>query len=457
MSSILENGIIDSVGKIVPTAVANNPQRNSLRFRPTGDDEQKIVEQLLRSEKCNFALIEHGFSSTASSPNASTVRNRLPAAWELLAELVTAQPKGDVERHLVVLLNSLESMGRYLDDDRESLREYVSHMQLYSMMPVYLGLDRRDPTEALQKSIALARESVALVVLDRVLESELFELLTEPAFVDSPPCVALDQSLKIRIDQIVLRLDERASLGTKSAASPVHLRPTKEYCEGYWSIVKQWKAKAAHIRIPPKLSIGAIAWPKVTEHWARLSQALLDVSEVVEAQTPVAEFVEIRSSNDPQLSETLDSHLQRCRSEHGCMALVVVQLIAPDDPKSNASNSNRLPDWQRVVIEELRKATDGSASRGFICQAGELALIIDGLERNEVTAVLREVLKVACQPSQVVSKMIETPDLPLVCGVACVNSPSKGFKLDQLTNSAWRCLEAAKTQGAGAVKSIEVF
>lgn len=457
MSSVLQNGTIDPVGTIVPTAVAPKPQRDSFSARPPADREHKIVGQILRSEKCNFALIEQGFSSTDASPNANTVRNRLPAAWSLLAELVTAQPKGDVERHLVLLLISLESMGRDLADDRESLGEYVRHMQLYSMMPVYLSLDRRDPTDALQKSIALARESVALVDLDRVLEAELFELLTEPAFVDNPPCVALDEALKIRIDGIVLRLDERANLATKSRSASVHLRPIKEYCEGYWSIVKQWKEKAAHIRIPPKLSIGAIAWPKVTEHWARLSHALLDVSEVVEAPTLVDEFVEIRSSNDPQLSETLDSHLQRCRSDHGSMALVVVQLVSQDEPKSNASNSNRLPDWQRVVIEELRKATDGSASRGFICQAGELALIVDGLERNEVTAVLREVLEVACKPSQVVSKMIETPDLPLVCGVACVTSPSKGFKIDHLTNSAWRCLEAAKTQGAGAVKSLEVF
>jgi len=454
MSSVLENGKIDSASPIVPIAIDRSSNAGVAKLQ---NREQRIADRLFLGDFGNVATIGKVARSLVLVDGRDSARSRLPSAWGLLTELVADKPKGEVERQLNLLLHSLDSMSQDLVNEREAHREYVGHLQLYSMMPVYLCLDRRNPSHALQESIALARESIVLVDLDEALEAELFELLAEPAFTDSPPCIAIGEALNIRLDYITARLDERARSTAKTRAASAHLRPSKEHCEGYWSIVKQWKEKAAHLRIPSKLSIGSIAWPKVLEHWTRLSNALLDIVEANDTLTPQAEFVEIRSSNDPQLSETLDSHLQRCRSEHGSMALVVVQMIKPEEAGENSASSIRLPEWQRVVIEQLHKATDGSASRGFVCQAGELALIVDGMERNEVTAVLREVLEIACRPIEVVSQMIETPDLPLVCGVACVTSPSKGFKIDQLTNTAWRCLEAAKTQGAGAVKSLEVY
>ena len=109
------------------------------------------------------------------------------------------------------------------------------------------------------------------------------------------------------------------------------------------------------------------------------------------------------------------------------------------------------------MIERLHEETGGRTTRGFICEGGELALIVDDLARNEVTAILRETLEYASQPSDLVSSMVDTPHTPLVCGVACVASPSKRFQIDQLIDSAWRCLAASKLQGPGTVKSLEVF
>ena len=201
-------------------------------------------------------------------------------------------------------------------------------------------------------------------------------------------------------------------------------------------------------------------WPKVRDHWSRLSQSLLQVNiteSEPESKSAADDFVEIRSANDPQLEKTLDIQLQRCSDEHGSMALVVIKVIEhPDQPQKRPSD-HRLPKWQETVIERLRIATDGQTTRGFICDAGELALIIDDLDRNEVSAVIREILEAASLPHNAASSMVEMPRIPIVCGIACVASPSKRFQIDQLIQSAWRCLDAAKLQGPGAVKSIEVF
>ena len=54
-------------------------------------------------------------------------------------------------------------------------------------------------------------------------------------------------------------------------------------------------------------------------------------------------------------------------------------------------------------------------------------------------------------------KFVETTKIGIVCGLACVETPSKRFKIEQLIEASWRCLSAAKNQGAGAVKSIEAY
>jgi hypothetical protein len=184
---------------------------------------------------------------------------------------------------------------------------------------------------------------------------------------------------------------------------------------------------------------------------------LLEVRADAEVITSDDDFIEIRDSNDPQLAETLDIQLQRCRETQGSMSLVVVKVLEQPDQRSNKASENRLPQWQETVIESLRTATDGQATRGFQCESNELTLVIDDLDRNEVSAIMREVIEVASRPHEAASLMVDSPRIPIVCGIACVASPSKRFQIGQLIHSAWRCLDAAKLQGPGTVKSIEVF
>ncbi|MDZ4852160.1 MAG: hypothetical protein SGI77_22965 [Pirellulaceae bacterium] len=457
---------IDSNGFAVSVVLGDQPGRFAANVDGPQSGEGKLAIRLSTAEKHCGLLIQQYCEPTASDTSRKRADSRRSATLSHLLELLDRSEEGNPVlheehlQHLALLLDCLEVMSSQTDCDRSSLREYVESVQLYSMLPLYLDLTSNDCGFALEDSITLACESVALLDIDKLLESELFELLSEPGFTNRPPCVAIQDALNLKLHHIVDELVKPTLNRTHRRFPKASERLTSVRREGYWSIVKQWRKPTAHLRIPASLSVGQVAWPRVREHWTTLTQRLLRTEESRKSPPTtiaVPEFVEIRSSNDPKLAETLDTQLQRCRERHSSMSLVVVKILVQPGLDQPTSNDDRLMSWQSIVIERLREATDGSTTRGFICAAGELALIVDDMDRGEVTGVLREVLEAASEPQEVVSKMIEVPKIPLVCGVACVTSPSKKFKIDQLTAAAWRCLDAAKSQGPGAVKSLEVF
>lgn len=171
-----------------------------------------------------------------------------------------------------------------------------------------------------------------------------------------------------------------------------------------------------------------------------------------------AEIIELRSANDPQLATRLDAQLIRCRDTQGSLALAVVKQVKSSEKHSGSQGIHPgLLDWQSYLIDELTEATDNRLARGFVTGNGELALIVEDTDRNELTQIIREAVDKMTRVAALTVDMIERPSIALASGIACVTSPSKSFKIDQLVQAAWRCLTAAESQGAGAVKSIEVY
>ena len=453
MTGFVENSATVPAGTIAPFVKISL----SAAAQSTPNDVEKRIALHLANAGCRiFHAVEHG-SKLSNGENGTTSIKRFPLAWNVLSELVETPNRNVVEDRLALLLHCLDAIGQPNGHQRSAMRDYSAWMQLFTMLPLYLRLDNCEFVSAIDESLFIAYQAVSLIDLDHALESELFELLTESSFLNQPPSIALQNALNVDLGKLVEEFSAQAKQPSNDLSKPIGRRPSSERSEGYWSIVQQWTGGAAHLRIPTKLSIGKVLWPKVREHWSRLSQALLEVHVEPENHSTANDFVEIRSSNDPQLAQTLDIQLQRCRDEQGSMALVVMKLLEnPEHPQKRPSE-HRLPKWQETVIEQLRVATDGQTTRGFISDAGELSLIIDDLDRNEVSGIIREILEVASQPQDTASLMVEIPRIPIVCGIACVASPSKRFQIDQLIHSAWRCLDAAKLQGPGSVKSIEVF
>lgn len=162
--------------------------------------------------------------------------------------------------------------------------------------------------------------------------------------------------------------------------------------------------------------------------------------------------VELRSSNDPKLLRTLEQQLSECRIRQGSMALVVVRLLEGECAPPEGS----LAPWQLAFVTAIREQTDCEELRGFIMPSGEVAMILEDVDRGEATNIARESMgQASVADCQHVLSSTET--LALIAGIAYVSEPNRGFRLQQLTDAAWRCLEGAVAQGAGAAKSLEVF
>jgi hypothetical protein len=172
------------------------------------------------------------------------------------------------------------------------------------------------------------------------------------------------------------------------------------------------------------------------------------------------DIIEIRSSNDPELARNLDVHLQRCRERSGSLALVVVRCKA--DEKTTSSGPSGTPkgvltSWQLDIISALQSSLEHRKMYGFHTTDGEIALIMEDVDRSEVTALVRKVIEQEAVVDDHETRLLDQAGLPLYSGIACVHAPSKSFRLAQLTESAWRCLDASTRQPPGSVKSIEVY
>ncbi|MCY2975126.1 MAG: hypothetical protein NTW52_10730 [Planctomycetota bacterium] len=172
------------------------------------------------------------------------------------------------------------------------------------------------------------------------------------------------------------------------------------------------------------------------------------------------DIIEIRSSNDPELARNLDVHLQRCRERSGSLALVVVQCKSEEKSNSAGQSGNAkgsLTSWQLDIISALQSSLEHRKMYGFHTTDGEIALIMEDVDRSEVTSLVRKVIEQEAVVDDHETRLLDQAGLPLYSGIACVHAPSKSFRLAQLTESAWRCLDASTRQPPGSVKSIEVY
>jgi hypothetical protein len=146
--------------------------------------------------------------------------------------------------------------------------------------------------------------------------------------------------------------------------------------------------------------------------------------------------------------------LQQCRSDQGVLAIVVVRHTESNADKSDSEILIR--PWQLQFLEAMDSNIESASVRGFVTDAGELALVFENSERTELAQAARDSF---AQLNQVLStqSLSTNRPTPLIAGVSAVNAPSRSFRVEQLIESAWRCLDGAAAQGAGAVKSIEVF
>lgn len=167
-------------------------------------------------------------------------------------------------------------------------------------------------------------------------------------------------------------------------------------------------------------------------------------------------LVEIRTANDPLLQENLERLLDDCRMNQGILSIVVVRLHL--DKGAGLPNTNgELHRWQSEYIRVLEPLTEPLSISGFLSENGDLALVIQDIERSEMVQIVRDGFA-ELNRSMVASRSLATNrPTPFVAGISTVSGPSRSFAITQLIDAAWRCLDGAIVQGAGSVKSLEVF
>ncbi|MBM3964559.1 MAG: hypothetical protein FJ308_05750 [Planctomycetes bacterium] len=167
-------------------------------------------------------------------------------------------------------------------------------------------------------------------------------------------------------------------------------------------------------------------------------------------------LVEMRSANDPLLQENLGRLLDDCRMKQGILSIVVVRLHI-DKGAGLPNPTGELHRWQSEYIRVLEPLTGPPSISGFLSENGDLALVIQDIERSEIVQIVRDGFAELNQ-SMVASRSLATKrPTPFVAGISTVSGPSRSFAITQLIDAAWRCLDGAIAQGGGSVKSLEVF
>jgi hypothetical protein len=172
--------------------------------------------------------------------------------------------------------------------------------------------------------------------------------------------------------------------------------------------------------------------------------------------------------DDNELRLRLDSILNEARNLEVPVNLVVIRELKPvestaariDGDLEMQNSPSRV--WLEQVCNELSETHDECEfSKLLSVRSGELIYVQGGGDRLKLMPWIRTVLdgSAASLSNEMVSLDVDQGQAPngLVAGLASVGRPNKSFRSTALLQAALRCLEAAQRQGAGAIKSIEVF
>jgi hypothetical protein len=169
---------------------------------------------------------------------------------------------------------------------------------------------------------------------------------------------------------------------------------------------------------------------------------------------------------DNGLRDYLESLLGEARNLEIPLNLVIIRELKRNEPASSKNSSSKAKSSARVWLERVcdgldEPHEDSEFYKLVSIASGELIYIQGGGDRLKLMPMIRLILDQTATlfANEVVSVDGELEAVPngLVAGLASVGRANKSFRSLTLLQASLRCLEAAKRQGAGAIKSIEVF
>jgi hypothetical protein len=436
---------------------------------------------------------------------------------ELILELIKSSeanerdlPSGTKQRDLqlgVGFARSLRWIHRFQTDSDDL---FLRRVLLKSLMPMYVAAGHGRVGSSLQETLSLLQSACTLFELDRIASDDDLSNWLRNGNPTADPHQSIAKSFRVSLDLVsngmwnTLRRKYHPSLNNNNSA---HAPASPKHHSAWWSLACQLSNHKSQIAIPAEIGAGVIAWDKLLDHWQQVLDAISVEESTADAHNqssgptgqmastaseseqttsnnrnaprlPEADgddkltrtspppaptkfdfandhrFVEIRSSKDPQLSTLLDQLLMQSRNDQGLLSLIVVKKLGSES--NGKPGTSDIQNWQSNFIRHMDARGESSNVRGFISDEGELSLVFQDVERSELAQWVRDSFARISQigdNSQLATQVAQ----PLVAGVATVHAPSRSFRIEQLIQAAWRCLDGATNQGAGAVKTIEVF
>ena len=436
---------------------------------------------------CVRFLVDIPAPSPAGSQQILNAKDSVCTIEDLITELLSSSLVNDnIQSHTGVHYQRISAGLTDLIKNLYLLKESygVNHSRrvlLRPLIPIYLSAGQGKLGTGLGDTLSLFRSTLAVAELNRLVDSsDLTEWFTSLSCQDDP-LAHLESVFNISTGRFAKRFWHSAFQSqnegitmSKRAIETLAIDVSKDKrAEGWWSLACQISDQNQKIRVPSELAVGLVDWNRLLDHWHRLEVALagglafdkregLDHKEpsqlkenaVIRKVTKLDDrrFVEIRSVNDPELSSNLEKLLTQARSNQTELTLLVVKCL---EAKQQAP-STAIQTWQSKFIHCIDAFGSTANARGFVSDEGDLSLVYEDVQRSEVAHWIRESFSKLKETDQDAQLAVASA-VPLVAGVASVIAPSRSFKIEQLIQSALRCLDGASKQGAGAVKTIEVY
>lgn len=440
----------------------------------------------LAKECVNFLMEVPGQLPAGTAPTPDT-RNSKCVIEAMMNELLSSSMVNELDQaHNSIPYQQASAGLSRLVKNLYSIQEsfgvlHSRRILLRPLIPIYLSAGQGKLGTGLSDTLSLFRSTIAIAELNRLLgSSDLAEwFLTKSSHDD--PFPHLENVFNISTSRLAKRfwhstfqsVNEGVAI-SKRAIEALAIDTSKDKrAAGWWSLACQISDQNQKIRVPAEVAVGLVDWNRLLDHWHRLELALAgglpssdrDGLPPKDSQ-PTAEtsvkpkvtklddrrFVEIRSVNDPELSSNLEKILTQARSNQSELSFLVVKCLESQQPTSPSA----IQGWQSKFIHCIDEFGLTANARGFVSDEGDLSLVYEDVERSEVARWIRESFS-KLQETDPEAKLAVASAVPLVAGIASVIAPSRSFKIEQLIQSAVRCLDGATKQGVGAIKTIEVY
>lgn len=165
------------------------------------------------------------------------------------------------------------------------------------------------------------------------------------------------------------------------------------------------------------------------------------------------------SLDNDGLYEAIDELLVEARNEVVPLNVVVIRDL---NENAESSVSQAVRPWFVTICDALADSmSDRVFSKILGVVSGELIYLQGGGDRLKIMPWIRAAMEscTAQLPDESVQgdEDTERSSNGLIAGIASVGRPGKSFRSQVLLQASLRCIEAASRQGAGSIKSIEVF